>query len=126
MAYAAWFTQVALLNFFSSSYPDAEMASPTDEVDTATDDSATDTGLDHGWQLQLPSGATIGHRALRRYYRQKLRPPPMTLVAASSNSAAGVEQRRTLVQKLMNEYRHLQISQVTSKHFDFIDYISLS
>ncbi|KAI6184850.1 C2H2-type domain-containing protein [Aphelenchoides bicaudatus] len=33
-----------------------------------------DTAIDLGYTLVLPSGAQLGHRALMRYYKQKLRP----------------------------------------------------
>lgn len=53
---------------YSASYPDAgEEVSPDDEV--------KDTVLSgDSYQLVLPSGATVGHRSLARYYRQKLDP----------------------------------------------------
>lgn len=45
---------------FSSSYPDQGDA----------DDEVEENVLDgHGFELVLPSGATIGHRSLYRYYR---------------------------------------------------------
>ena len=53
---------------YSSSYPDEEndnedrRAKPDDEIDLTTLD-------DSGYELVLPSGATIGHRSLLRYYR---------------------------------------------------------
>jgi len=58
---------------YSTSYPDAEgseegtSANQEEEVEL---DSLDDTG----YQLTLPSGATIGHRSLVRYYRQSLNP----------------------------------------------------
>ncbi|XP_042883507.1 zinc finger protein 622-like [Penaeus japonicus] len=52
---------------YSSSYPDADEASPDDvaEQNIITGDEA---------ELVLPSGAVIGHRSLRRYYKQNLNP----------------------------------------------------
>ena len=53
---------------YSSSYPEEEndnedrRAKPDDEIDLTTLD-------DSGYELVLPSGATIGHRSLLRYYR---------------------------------------------------------
>jgi pre-60S factor REI1 len=55
--------------------------------------------LDQGWQLQLPSGATVGHRSLQRYYRQYLRP-----VLSGGQSANHAHVNRGVVDKLMLEY----------------------
>ncbi|XP_065562992.1 cytoplasmic 60S subunit biogenesis factor ZNF622-like [Artemia franciscana] len=54
---------------YSSSYPDAAMADPDEEI---TDDVL----IGDGYEMTLPSGAVIGHRSLFRYYRQKLNPNP--------------------------------------------------
>uniref|UniRef100_A0A1B6EGT6 C2H2-type domain-containing protein n=1 Tax=Clastoptera arizonana TaxID=38151 RepID=A0A1B6EGT6_9HEMI len=54
---------------YSSSYPDHEFTNVTDDEEVSVpilDD--TD------FQLALPSGATIGHRSLMRYYRQNFDP----------------------------------------------------
>jgi len=60
---------------YSSSYPDE--GDPNEEVETNVIN-------DSGFELVLPSGATIGHRSLNRYYRQKLSSNPK---AAPSRSA---------------------------------------
>lgn len=68
--------------------------------------------LSNDWELQLPSGATVGHRALRHIYRQRLRPLTRALVPLT------IEERQTsLVQKLMKESRrnHVIPLQLTSK-----------
>lgn len=56
---------------YSTSYPD--QGDPNEEVEANVIN-------DSGFELLLPSGATIGHRSLNRYYRQKLainpRPAP--------------------------------------------------
>nr|CAG4643210.1 EOG090X06E3 [Ilyocryptus agilis] len=52
---------------YSSSYPDE--GNPDEEVELNVVDTA-------GFEMILPSGATIGHRSLSRYYRQKLNPNP--------------------------------------------------
>jgi len=48
---------------FSTSYPDE--GDPNEEIEVNVIN-------DTGFELLLPSGATIGHRSLNRYYRQKL------------------------------------------------------
>lgn len=40
--------------------------------------------IDMGYSLILPSGAILGHRALMRYYKQRLNPNPP--VSASKNA----------------------------------------
>lgn len=52
---------------YSSSYPEGDTADKDSEVNLNSLD-------DSGYQLTLPSGATIGHRSLLRYYRQSLNP----------------------------------------------------
>jgi len=80
---------------YSTSYPDGENSESVDtnqeEVDLNSLDS---TGL----ELQLPSGATIGHRSLVRYYRQSLN-PNRELVAA------GQARQRSAAGKLLSTYR---------------------
>uniref|UniRef100_A0A914V5D7 C2H2-type domain-containing protein n=1 Tax=Plectus sambesii TaxID=2011161 RepID=A0A914V5D7_9BILA len=76
---------------FSSMYPeeqgDQEVRAPVELLD------------DSGWQLQLPSGATVGHRELMRYYRQRLKPEgPET-----RNQKRG----RDAIQKVMGQYKSL-------------------
>lgn len=63
---------------YSSSYPDQEEgADADDEVGDETEVEGDD------YQLVLPSGNTIGHRSLLRYYKQKLN-PDRQLVAKKS------------------------------------------
>ncbi|XP_046743076.1 zinc finger protein 622 [Diprion similis] len=52
---------------YSSSYPDEGHENPDEEVQIPEID-------DTDYQLVLPSGATIGHRSLMRYYKQSLDP----------------------------------------------------
>ncbi|XP_046421082.1 zinc finger protein 622 [Neodiprion fabricii] len=52
---------------YSSSYPDEGYDNPDEEVEISEID-------DSDYQLVLPSGATIGHRSLMRYYKQSLDP----------------------------------------------------
>lgn len=59
---------------YSSSYPDAAEHAADDEVDVSVLD-------DSDYQLTLPSGATIGHRSLMRYYKQSLDPKKGIVVA---------------------------------------------
>lgn len=53
-----------------------------------------------GYTLVLPSGATVGHRSLLRYYKQSLNP-------RFHSSNAIVAKHRTAVQKLMSHYKAL-------------------
>lgn len=53
-----------------------------------------------GYTLVLPSGATVGHRSLLRYYKQSLNP-------RFHGSNALVTKHRTAVQKLMSHYKAL-------------------
>ncbi|KAI8058521.1 C2H2 type zinc-finger-domain-containing protein [Syncephalis plumigaleata] len=61
---------------FRTSYPDhAERHSNEGDEDEEMPLAETDSGIiDEGYELVLPSGARIGHRALRRYYQQNVRP----------------------------------------------------
>jgi len=54
---------------YTSSYPDAENADPDEELLVSE---LPETLLDEGYELKLPSGKVIGHRALVRYYKQYL------------------------------------------------------
>jgi pre-60S factor REI1 len=59
---------------FSTSYPQLEEG---EEVDIDADLSALTQSLtlaDDDMSLVLPSGAIVGHRSLKRYYDQKLKP----------------------------------------------------
>lgn len=53
---------------YSQTYPDA-----VDEDEKDVEFDANELSSDENWQLVLPSGAIIGHRSLRIYYKQKLR-----------------------------------------------------
>ncbi|ELU13958.1 hypothetical protein CAPTEDRAFT_174182 [Capitella teleta] len=60
---------------YRSSYPDEE------RPDKGGEEDADPVELnDEGFQLVLPSGNSIGHRSLQRYYRQKLRPERAVVV----------------------------------------------
>lgn len=52
---------------------------------------------DSDYQLVLPSGVTVGHRSLMRYYKQKLNP----------NSVAVVPKNTKKLHKVLAEYRAL-------------------
>ena len=53
-------------------------ADPDEEVDVnAIDDS--------GYELVLPSGATIGHRSLMKYYKQSLNPDRQLVIMKPSD-----------------------------------------
>ena len=51
---------------YSASYPEGGQDDNDDDVDADVDVDCLD---DAGYELKLPSGATIGHRSLMRYYR---------------------------------------------------------
>lgn len=76
---------------YSSSYPDAENDEDPDvEVELPAELDDTD------YQMTLPSGNVIGHRALMRYYKQKLNP----------NSTVNLSVRHKM-HKVMLQYRSL-------------------
>ncbi|XP_045626058.1 cytoplasmic 60S subunit biogenesis factor ZNF622 [Procambarus clarkii] len=78
---------------YSSSYPDAgEGAGPDDEVQQAVIPG-------DGFELVLPSGATVGHRSLCRYYRQKIDPNRQAVVVKKKSGAA--------FHSVMSKYRAL-------------------
>lgn len=52
---------------------------------------------DSDFQLVLPSGVTVGHRSLMRYYKQKLNP----------NSAGPVSKGNKKLHRVLAEYRAL-------------------
>lgn len=74
---------------YSSSYPDGQSENPDEEIEVPEID-------DTDYQLVLPSGATIGHRSLMRYYRQSLNP----------NRAVAVPKREKL-RRVLLQYRAL-------------------
>ncbi|KAJ8942920.1 hypothetical protein NQ314_009895 [Rhamnusium bicolor] len=65
---------------YSSSYPDAEKEEINldEEVETSEID-----GSDY--QLTLPSGVTVGHRSLMKYYKQSINPNRAVVVASQNN-----------------------------------------
>eukprot|EP00088_Acartia_fossae_P017771 TRINITY_DN2017_c0_g2_i1.p1 TRINITY_DN2017_c0_g2~~TRINITY_DN2017_c0_g2_i1.p1 ORF type:complete len:374 (-),score=116.40 TRINITY_DN2017_c0_g2_i1:479-1600(-) len=68
---------------YSSSYPEGEEGEPQDmEV-------KLDELDDSGFQMTLPSGATVGHRSLVRYYRQSLNPNRELILAKAAKDKSG-------------------------------------
>lgn len=75
---------------YSTSYPEGEgEQEPDAEVNLTNLD-------DSGYQLVLPSGATIGHRSLLRYYRQSLNPTRSLVPVDRSASGRLVSTYRAL------------------------------
>ncbi|CAH2267146.1 zinc finger protein 622 [Pararge aegeria] len=66
---------------YSASYPDREEGGGEMDVDEEVEDPATLEGDD--FQLVLPSGVTVGHRSLMRYYKQNLTQSSQALVKKS-------------------------------------------
>nr|CAG4650978.1 EOG090X06E3 [Simocephalus serrulatus]SVE94242.1 EOG090X06E3 [Simocephalus serrulatus] len=60
---------------YSTSYPEGGDANEEVELNVISDS---------GFELVLPSGATVGHRSLNRYYRQKLNPNPRPIPSRSA------------------------------------------
>ena len=80
---------------FTSSYPDVEVGNDAESFETEV--SASEGALsvsENTGELCLPSGAKVGHRSLRRYYRQQLRPDQ-------------VKQNEIVVRGLMSDYKLL-------------------
>lgn len=83
---------------YSSSYPEEEEKDPDTEVDV--------TALDgDDWQLVLPSGATVGHRSLRQYFKQNIKP---TRVDRPHGKA------HHMITNLMSQYKSLGWTGTTS------------
>jgi len=78
---------------YSTSYPDQEDGMDVDNESEVNLNSLDDSGF----QLQLPSGATVGHRSLVRYYRQSLNP----------NRAVVLADKAANSQRLVSTYRAL-------------------
>ncbi|XP_015436306.1 PREDICTED: zinc finger protein 622 [Dufourea novaeangliae] len=74
---------------YSSSYPDAENGDPDTEVEIPELD-------DNDYQLVLPSGNVIGHRALMRYYKQNLNPNRIVAIP-----------KKEKIRKVLSQYRAL-------------------
>jgi len=75
---------------YTSSYPEGE--EPSSETPSSIQDEVELDALDDtGYQLHLPSGATIGHRSLARYYKQSLNPNRELVLAnnARNNKMTG-------------------------------------
>jgi len=97
---------------YRPSYPDydPDKATETDmEVECGSDSNKGDDDDEEvaveevdgdGYTLVLPSGATVGHRSLLRYYKQSLNP-------RFHGRNAIVAKHRTAVQKLMSHYKAL-------------------
>jgi len=97
---------------YRPSYPDYDPDRDADtdmEVECGSQDAIDDDDDEEveveqvdgdGYTLVLPSGATVGHRSLLRYYKQSLNP-------RFHGSNALVSKHRTAVQKLMSHYKAL-------------------
>jgi len=89
---------------YRSSYPDYEEKEKSGEasaggmeVDDEEEEEVQVVELEEeDYQLVLPSGATIGHRSLHRYYRQKLGFRPANPDRGSSNLSKLITQYRAL------------------------------
>ncbi|XP_056634303.1 cytoplasmic 60S subunit biogenesis factor ZNF622 [Diorhabda sublineata] len=77
---------------YSSSYPDTEKENVDEEVEVPELD-----GSDY--QLVLPSGITVGHRSLMKYYKQSLNPNRALAVVPSRNNKK--------LHKVLAQYRSL-------------------
>ena len=80
---------------FTSSYPDAY---PDNDVESSESEVSLQDGAlsvsENTGELCLPSGAKVGHRSLRRYYKQHLRPQQ-------------VKQNEIVVRGLISDYKLL-------------------
>lgn len=89
VAYEAEEDKLELSDFydFTSSYPDAQWEDLSDDEDlhgsnesegeSDEEEDVPTSGIRYGdneFELVLPSGARLGHRSMRRYYNQSLRP----------------------------------------------------
>lgn len=82
---------------YSSSYPDAK------DVDPDTEPPKRSAVLDdEGYELKLPSGKIVGHRALVRYYKQNLSLEPVTKTKNSEDK----------LHKLLLQYKALGDSEM--------------
>ena len=80
---------------FTSSYPDAEVGNDagSSETEVSAHEGALSVSENTG-ELCLPSGAKVGHRSLRHYYKQQLQPDQ-------------VKQNQIVVRGLMSDYKLL-------------------
>uniref|UniRef100_A0A915JTA6 C2H2-type domain-containing protein n=1 Tax=Romanomermis culicivorax TaxID=13658 RepID=A0A915JTA6_ROMCU len=76
---------------YSSSYPDAGDGKM--DVDEEEEDINLSSLEVNGYELVLPSGATIGHRSLFVYFRQNLRPTNQICLSKTSKKANPVDQQ---------------------------------
>lgn len=56
------------------------------------DEESDDAAIDLGYTLVLPSGVQLGHRALMRYYKQRLRPVDPNEPAPPTKAARRLQQ----------------------------------
>jgi len=78
---------------YRTSYPDFKKEDDEAELMEHSDDDLVggSSELDQtGYQMVLPSGATVGHRSLTRYYRQKLRPDRQLVLSKNSSEVSKV------------------------------------
>lgn len=76
---------------YSSSYPEGE------EGDKEKNDNVRLDELDDtGYLMTLPSGATVGHRSLYRYFRQSINPNRELVLAKAMNRPAGSSSHQLL------------------------------
>lgn len=80
---------------YSQTYPDE-----VDEDEKDVEFEANELNSNDNWQLVLPSGAIIGHRSLRIYYRQKLR------MLKEPDAAPRIDNKRRVC-KIMSDYKAL-------------------
>ncbi|XP_044727648.1 zinc finger protein 622 [Chrysoperla carnea] len=85
---------------YSSSYPDAE-----EESVDADSEVSVPTIDDSDYQLVLPSGITVGHRSLMRYYKQSIDPSRQQVVPKSNKR----------LHKVLAEYRALGWTETQQK-----------
>lgn len=82
---------------YSSSYPDAEDADPDEELSESSEVPLNDDSF-MNYELKLPSGKVVGHRALMRYYQQS---------PVSTGSVVVAKNRNEKLRKLTQQYRAL-------------------
>jgi pre-60S factor REI1 len=91
---------------YSPSYPDGSTAEKDSEVELK------ELVVDEDMQLVLPSGATVGHRSLAKYYRQNLRETPL--------SSRPDTKKRAVLHDLLSQYRALGWTSGGAKGMDQI------
>lgn len=98
---------------YSSSYPDAKDADPDTEPPKRSA-----VLNDEGYELKLPSGKVVGHRALVRYYKQNLSLEPVKITKKNEDKVrklflqyralGGSEMQMEATQKRIRDVRYLQ------------------